>query len=372
MIYLDYAATTPCAPEVVEAMLPFFTDSFANASSIDHMMGSTARKAVDDARTTIASLVGAKEEDLVFTSGSTEANNLVLWGTGRRLVLSAVEHPSVLEAVKREPQSALVLPVTEVGRVRPEQLAAALGNNEPSLVSVMHTNNETGARNDLDALATVAHEHNALFHSDLTQGLLEPFSFRASPVDAASISAHKIYGPKGVGALIAKPALRKELRALTFGGGHERGFRSGTLNVTGIVGFGMAAKLLSARRNDIVRRITEARAAFLSALQNQFRGAVTVNGDSTAESHILSVRLHGINNRALLTLTAQELCFALGSACATNKNQPSHVLRALGLDDRACNQTIRVSFGLNSAPAEMVRAATLMAEAANSLLNMVA
>lgn len=374
MIYLDYAATTPCAPEVVEAMLPFFTEQFANASSVDHAMGATARRAVEEARGHVAALVGAKEEDVIFTSGSTEANNLVL-ATSRFVVTSAVEHPSVLEpTVAHETGSFAVLPVTHDGTVAIQALSEALQQNPRALVSIMHTNNETGAQNDVLSLTEVTAEHGGLFHTDITQGLIHAnITLRQSAVHGLSLSAHKIYGPKGVGALICKPVLRRELRGRQLGGGHERGLRSGTLNVPGIVGLGTAARIMCSNRHAIQSHIRELRSHFLSTLESRFSGRISINGaDAESCSHIISIRLHGVNNRALLRGAGQNVSFALGSACATNKNEPSHVLRAMGLEETACNETIRISFGSPTTAEDAIHAATAISDSANRLLEMVA
>lgn len=373
MIYLDYAATTPCDPEVLDAMLPFFTSRFANASSIDHAMGAEARRAVEEARGYVAELVGAKEEDVIFTSGSTEANNLVL-SVDRPIVTSAVEHPSVLEPTISSQRAVRILPVTTEGIVSETALEDALRDVGlgPSIVSIMHTNNETGAQNDVMSIAAHAAEHNALFHTDLTQGVVSAgFSLRKSAVDAVSISAHKIYGPKGVGALICKSSIRKELRPIALGGAHERGFRSGTINVPGVVGFGAAARLVVRSRGKIQNSIAMARTEFLNNIAERFTGAHTVHAGA-CPNHVVSMRLHAVNNRALLRSLAQKVCFALGSACATNKNEPSHVLRAMGLSEDACNETIRISFGMPTTVLQAREAATAIGECANRLLEMVA
>ncbi|HEX5275179.1 MAG TPA: cysteine desulfurase family protein [Candidatus Rubrimentiphilum sp.] len=374
MIYLDYAATTPCCPEVVEAMLPFFANKFANASSIDHSMGAEARNAVEDARSCVAELVGAKTEDVIFTSGSTEANNLVLSGTNRFVITSATEHPSVLDYVmKCRQDTSSVLAVSNQGKVDEACLRTQLEHCDAALVSIMHTNNETGAMNDLDHLFEAAKDNNALFHSDMSQAFLAaPIDFRKSKYDGISVSAHKLYGPKGVGALICNSRLRNEITPLSFGGGHERGLRSGTLNVPGIVGFGVAAALLKRRFFEINQHVTEMRKTFVGDLLRRFSGAVTINGGDSASPHVLSVTLQGVNNRALLRLASRELCFSLGSACATNKNEPSYVLRALGLSDQQCNETIRISFGAMTTLDDVMTASKLIASSANGLLEMVA
>ncbi len=376
MIYLDYASTTPCDKGVIGAMLPYFSEEFGNASSVDHVMGARARTAVEQARTHVASLVEANPEDVIFTSGSTEANNLVL-RTKRPVVTSSIEHPSVLDTIRsRYPQSrSTLLPVDDNGLITEQVLRAALEDiREPALVSIMFVNNETGARQNMAQLAQIARSHNALFHSDATQGYAsDTLGMASAGIEAVSISAHKIYGPKGVGALVCRSSLRRELSALLHGGGHERGLRSGTLNVPGLVGLGEAARLAKARVNKQVANVQMLRYRFIETLRQQFSGSIVVNGlDATTAAHICSVRLVGVNNRALLKSTSRDLCFSLGSACATTKNEPSHVLVALGQSKREANETIRVSFGAGLIDRDVDAAAHLIAAAANQLLQLVA
>jgi len=369
VIYLDYAATTPCSAEVVEAMLPYFSDAFANASSIDHLPGARARKAVDEARERVAALVGAAPEDVIFTSGSTEANNLAL-SVSSAVLTTTIEHPSIREPFARRKNPAdRLLPVDENGRISIGDLDKILRDRPDSLVSIIATNNETGTEQDVQAIAAVCKRYNVLFHTDATQAVgTRSLNLGRDGIDACSLSAHKIYGPKGIGALIVRSRLRRRLSPFSYGGGHERGLRSGTLNVPGIVGFGVAAALTATQHNERRRRLDVLRIKFLDALRSiiQDRVVPTVLLEN-ASPHVLSLRLRGINNRALLRAASREVAFSLGSACATNKNEPSGILLALGLDKSQVNETIRCSFSANQTEAEVQAAAGVIAGAAQGL-----
>lgn len=368
MIYLDNAATTPCAESVLQAMLPFFRESYGNASSIDHVLGSKARDAVERARTQVADLLGAKPEEVVFTSGSTEANNLAL-SVALPVSTTQVEHPSVLDSLKaRNRDDDMFLATDEDGVVAFESLTSAL-RSARRLISVIATNNETGVEQDLDLLAKTVNEAGSLLHIDATQAVgTSTIDFRNRQIAACSISAHKIYGPKGVGALVVSGVMRRNLTPMIRGGGHERGMRSGTLNVPGIVGFGAAA--------EIAMRERRARRAKLQVLSDLFYTTITkrTNGlvaktvcDAQTSPHILSLRLRGINSRALLRAVRDDVAFSLGSACATNKSEPSHVLTALGRDKPSISETIRCSFSAYQTEDDVLFAAIRIADAAISL-----
>lgn len=370
MIYLDHAATTACAPEVVDAMIPFFRDYFANAASVDHVPGNAMRRAVDDARESVAALVGAKPEDVIFTSGSTEANNLALSVDGPVLT-TPVEHPSVLDpfAARLRDDDAL-LAVDAAGRVELVGLRESLAARADALVSIIATNNETGTEQDVESLDALIHESRGMLHLDATQAIgTHTFDMRRTrAVTGISISAHKIHGPKGVGALIATAPLRRRMSPILRGGGHERGFRSGTLNVPGIVGFAVAARLLAAQREGRLERLGALRKCFLDVLKDALGDIVTETIQGAAVSpHVLSVRLHGTNGRALLRAVRDDVAFSLGSACATNKSEPSHVLVALGLDRRAIAETFRISFAWDQSLDDVQHAAAIISEAARTL-----
>jgi cysteine desulfurase len=370
MIYLDHAATTACSAEVVDAMVPYLREQFANASSIDHLPGVMARRAVDEAREAVALLVGARAEDVIFTSGSTEANNLAMT-VACPVLTTQIEHPSILDSfTARNMKTDRFIPVDEHGVVKTELLEEQLAKlDDRSLVSIIATNNETGTEQDIERLLALASDRGALLHVDATQAVgTRQFGARREGLAALSISAHKIHGPKGVGALIAMPAMRAQLKPVLRGGGHERGLRSGTLNVPGIVGFGVAARIIRASWLTRRERLAELRQQFLDKLRRLSGDAVreTIPG-TLASPHILSVRMLGTNSRALLGAVREDVAFSLGSACATNKAEPSHVLVALGLDKRAVAETFRISFSPDQSVEQIEAAATILASAAATL-----
>lgn len=370
MIYLDHAATTACAAEVVDAMLPYFREHFANGSSTDHLPGVTARRAIDEARDAVALMVGARAEDVIFTSGSTEANNLVM-SVACAVLTTQVEHPSVLDSFgARNLEVDSFVPVDEHGIVKIELLEAQLARIDGcSLVSIIATNNETGAEQDIESLQALATKRGALLHLDATQAVgTRQFSARRDGLAALSISAHKIHGPKGVGALVAMPAMRAKLKPVFRGGGHERGFRPGTLNVPGIVGFGVAARIIRANWSQRRQTLTALRQHFIKTLQRSCGDALYETVPcALASPHILSIRLRKTNARALLGAVREGVAFSLGSACATNKAEPSHVLVALGLDKRSVAETFRISFSPDQTMEEVGAAAMLLANAAQAL-----
>jgi cysteine desulfurase len=369
MIYLDYAATTPCLPEVVDAMLPFMRTSFGNAASVDHSFGSAAKAAVDLAREEIARLVGGRPEDVVFTSGATEANNLVL-NNGLQLITGTIEHPSVRDAAvaRSDYEHVQWIPTDNDGIYSCESLESAFSVvSGQALVSLMSVNNEIGAIQPTVALGLLTRNAGHFFHTDATQGAAY-LDLSLGALDAASISAHKLHGPKGVGALVCTSGLRRKLKPLFHGGGHERGLRSGTLNVPGIVGFGKAATLALKHRASRIEGIASVKESFLRTLRAGYREKVVVNAEKCASPHICSVTLVGTSGRALLNACRAEICFSLGSACATNKSEPSYVLTAIKLDEERANQTIRCSFSFDVAEEQAVAAARCISERANALL----
>ena len=347
-------------------MLPYFRERFANASSIDHVLGFEAREAVEAARAKVAELVGAQPEDVIFTSGSTEANNLAL-SVAIPVLTTAVEHPSVLDviAARQNPKDSYVR-IDAEGVVDEQALEAALDDRR--LVSIIATNNETGVEQDLDLLSRLVSESPSLFHIDATQAVgTVAINFRKRGVASCSVSAHKIQGPKGIGALVVSNEMRRELRPFIRGGGHERGLRSGTLNVPAIVGFGVAAERVTRRRDEYRRQLAKLSQRFLRELLKDFGLARATVQHASTSPHILSLRLEGTNARALLRAVRDKVAFSLGSACATNKSEPSHVLMALGVEKKAISETIRCSFSSEQTLDEVERAATIIAGAANAL-----
>jgi cysteine desulfurase len=380
-VYLDNQATTPCDPRVLRAMLPFFTEQFGNPHSVEHGMGRQAEAAVERARAQLAALIGAEPRELVFTSGATESNNIAIKGAARhaaavgdprrRVVTVATEHKCVLESVadlRAEGFDAVVLPVRSDGLLDPALLARAL-ETPTLLVSVMAVNNEIGVVQDLAALAAMAKRAGALFHTDAAQGVGKvPLDVAAMGIDLMSISGHKIYGPKGVGALYVRRRPRVRLAPLFSGGGQERGLRSGTLPTPLIVGLGEAARLAQAEMVEEAPALAALRDRLLARLQAMVPG-LTVNGARSA-------RLPGNLNitfpaasAADLMAAVPDLCVSTGSACSSADVEPSYVLRALGVPDAAAARTLRIGIGRFTSAADIDFAATALAEAHAKLAN---
>lgn len=352
MIYLDYNATTPVDPVVLDQMLPWMSDRFWNASS-SHLGGQEAAEAVDRARGQVADLIGARPAEIVWTSGATEANNLALKGVvelapegRRRVVVSATEHKAVLDVVEwlgAMAVPATVVPVRPDGSVDADCLATELGRNDVAIVSVMAANNETGVLADLQELSALVHEHGARLHSDATQlvGKL-PFDVGEAGVDMASLSAHKMYGPKGVGALYV--SRRVDLAPIIHGGGHERGRRSGTVNVPGAVGLGAAAERAKNVSEQEAPRQRALRDRLVAELGDRLGG---VSETTTLEARLpntASLRFRGVDADALLA-NVPSLAISTGSACTSSVPAPSHVLTAMGLTHDAALECVRVSVG---------------------------
>jgi cysteine desulfurase len=361
LIYLDHAATTPVAPEVREAMAPFLGPEWGNPAAV-YSLGRTAEKAVEAARGEVASLIGAGEEEIVFTSGGTESDNWTLQaavrGRKRHLVVSAVEHHAVLATCEALEGMDLGVEVTRLGvdrygRTSPDALREALGD-ETALVSIMHANNEIGTVNPIAELAAVAHQRGALFHTDAVQSAGKiPVDVAALGVDFLSISAHKMYGPKGVGALYRRRGA--ELGPLLHGGGQEGGLRSGTVNVAGVVGFGRAAALAEAalpadpaRQRALLQRLW-------SGLREALPGAIRHGHPEACLPNILNISIRGMESETMLMyLDARHgICASSASACSTGTLGPSHVLLAIGADEEEATATLRFSLGRATTAAEI-------------------
>ena len=349
-IYLDYNATTPVDPRVVEAMLPHLTEGFGNAASIDHFYGHEAQQAVERAREQVAALIGAEASEIVFTSGATEADNIAVLGAAGRageeceIVVSAIEHPAVLEAARQLGDRVKLIPVSGEGIVDPAEVRSRL-TPKTALVSVMAANNETGAVQPVDEIGAVCAEAEVPFHTDAAQALRHlALDVERSDISLLSMSSHKMYGPKGVGALfVRKRRRRMKLAPLHFGGGQERGLRPGTANVPGIVGFGLAAELARRERTTDARRELSLKQQLIAGLE---KAGVELNVPTEVSlPQTLSARFGGIGARALMHATRDQLAFSSGSACATTKIEPSHALLAQGLSNEAVGESIRLSFG---------------------------
>ncbi|WP_428536769.1 cysteine desulfurase family protein [Rhodopila sp.] len=374
-VYLDNQATTRCDPRVLQAMLPFFSEHYGNPHSVEHAMGQTAEAAVETARGELAALLGAEPREIIFTSGATEANNLAIKGAARfaaamddkrrRVITLATEHKCVLEAVAdlaAEGFDPVVLPVRPDGLLDPETLRQALAT-PTLLVSVMAVNNETGVIQDIAALAPIIKQAGALLHSDLAQAVGKiRLDVTGWKLDLASISGHKIYGPKGVGALYVRRRPRVRLAPLFSGGGQERGLRSGTLPTPLIVGLGEAARLANAEMAQDADRIGRLRADLLDRLRRCIPG-LRVNGNDHA-------RIAGNLNLTFPQATAADLmaalpqlCVSTGSACSSAAIEPSYVLRALGLSDQQAQRSLRIGIGRFTSAAEIDYAAAALSAA---------
>lgn len=378
-IYLDYAATTPVDPRVAEKMMACLTldGNFANPASRSHLYGWKAEEAVEMARRQVADLVGADPRELVWTSGATESDNLAIKGVahalaeqGRHIITSKIEHKAVLDSchqLEREGFEVTYLQPGAEGIISPEQLEAAL-RDDTVLVSLMHVNNELGTVNDIAALGAVAHAHKVLFHVDAAQSTGKlPIDLKALPVDFMSFSAHKTYGPKGIGALFVRRGLPLRLEAQIHGGGHERGMRSGTLATHQIVGMGEAFALAGSLMLAEVQRISALRDALMAGLAEL--DGVTLNGSADARvPHNLNLAFAGVDGELLL-LALKDLALSSGSACTSAAVEPSYVLRAIGLSDELAHSSIRLSLGRFSSEQDVARAAEVICLVVNRLRN---
>lgn len=374
-IYFDHAATTPLDKEIFEKMLPYFCDTYGNADS-PHALGRKAMAAVDGARDTIAALLHAKNNEIYFTSGGTEADNWAMFGgayAGRekgktRIVLSAIEHHAVLSAAERlekEGFDVAYMPVNDRGRVEVKTLEEYI-TPDTALVALMAANNETGVVQPIEESCEIAHKNGALFFTDAVQAApYTPIDVRTLNADMLSFSAHKFYGPKGVGVLYIKNGTR--ICKFVGGGEQERGMRGGTLNVPAIVGMAAAYEKCvreSAQNNDKIRKLAELFLDKISTLNG-----VSVNGarESSLPS-VLNVRFAGVENTAFLySMDLQGICVAAGSACASASVKPSHVLTAMGLSKAQAKESVRFSFGKNNTEEEIDAAANATVEIVNRL-----
>jgi cysteine desulfurase len=373
-IYLDYNATTPIAPEVREAMLPFLGEQFGNPSSA-HAYGRPAAEAIRAARVEVAALIGAAPEEIVFTGCATEANNLALFGTAaaaiaqrRHLIVSAIEHPAVL-APARELESRgwslTVLPVDAEGRVDADDVAKAL-RPDTALVSVMHANNEIGSLQDIAAIARLAHECGALMHTDAAQSAGKVvLDVDALGVDLLTLAGHKFYAPKGVGALYVRRGLA--LRPALYGAGQEHGLRPGTENVAGIVALGAAARLARTRLPEATARLQSLR----DRLHQRLRAAIAdvlLNGHPTERlPNTLNLSFPKTSGRALLEAASERVAASVGSACHSAEDAVSGVLAAIGADASRAAGAVRLSVGYFTSENEIDIAAEALIGAWRSL-----
>lgn len=380
-IYMDYHATTPMDPRVLETMTPYFLEHFGNAASRTHRFGWEAEAAVEDSREVLAKLIGAESgKEIVFTSGATEGNNLAIKGVAefygeskKHIITTVIEHKAVLDSCKRlekEGFAVTYLPVDTTGRVDPEAVRAAI-TDQTILVSVMLANNEVGTVQPIAEIGKITREKGVLFHVDAVQGVGKvPFDVEKTNVDLACITAHKMYGPKGIGALyVRRKKPRVRLVAQMDGGGHERGNRSGTLNVPGIVGFARAAEILM--------QDGEAENLRIRTLRDRLHQKILAGLDEVKLNGHPEHRLPGNLNLSFsfvegegLMMAIKDVAVSSGSACTSASLEPSYVLRSMGLDEETAHSSIRFGLGRFTTEDEVDYVAALMIEKVKRLREM--
>ncbi|MFC1610586.1 cysteine desulfurase family protein [Myxococcota bacterium] len=376
-IYMDHQATTPVDPRVVERMLPFFSEHFGNPASRSHVFGWKAEAAVEAAREQVAALMGGTAREVVFTSGATESDNLALFGVaeayarvGDHIITQATEHKAVLDPCKvleTKGKKVTILPVTEHGRVDPDHVREAMTEGT-ILVSIMLANNEIGTIQPIEEIGKICRARGVLLHCDAAQGLGGiPFDVDQMRVDLASVSSHKMYGPKGIGALfIRRKSPRARVAPIIYGGGHERGLRSGTLNVPAIVGFGEAARILSREGQSEASQIRALRDHLLQEIVGQLDG-VHVNGHPDLRlPGCLSLSFESIEGEALM-MSIKDVAISSGSACTSATLEASHVLKACGRGEDLARGTVRFGLGRPNTPEQVEQVAHKVVEGVRKL-----
>ena len=354
-IYLDYNATTPVDPRVLEAMLPYFQSEFGNAASRSHSFGWRAEEAVENARAQVAAAIGASGKDIVWTSGATESNNIAIKGIaamyrdkGNHIITQPTEHKAVLDPchyLEQHGHQVTFLPLDKFGMVNPEDVRKAI-TDQTILVSIMHGNNEIGTIQPIQEIGAICKERGVLFHVDACQTFAKlPIDVEEMGIDLLSASGHKIYGPKGVGALYVRrknPRVRCE--PVLHGGGHERGMRSGTLNVPGIVGMGKAAELCVQHQAGEIERVTALRTRMIDGLFNRL-GDIYLNGHPTRRiPNNINISFLYVEGESMM-MGINDIAVSSGSACTSASLEPSYVLKALGVGDDLAHSSIRFSLG---------------------------
>ncbi|NLW91550.1 MAG: cysteine desulfurase NifS [Syntrophomonadaceae bacterium] len=361
-IYLDHSATTPIDPEVAELMKTFSLECYGNPSSV-HYFGRLSRKAIEEARKQIAVLIGADQKEIIFTSGGTEADNLAIQGAakakarkGRHLITSSIEHHAVLDTFKylaKNGYELTILPVDAEGLVSADDVAGAV-RKDTILISIMHANNEVGSVQPISEIGKIAHDNGSLFHVDAVQSLGKlPIDVEKMNIDLLSVSSHKIYGPKGVGALYVRTGVR--LAPTAFGGSQERKMRPGTENTPGIIGFGKACELSGQRMNEENRRLIRLRDKLINGLQSSISD-IKLNGP-TGDKRLpnnVNVSIPFVPGETLLlNLDMVGIAASAGSACTSGSTDPSHVLLAMGIDPEIAHGSLRFSLGLQNTEEEI-------------------
>ncbi|CBA06508.1 TPA: IscS subfamily cysteine desulfurase [Neisseria meningitidis] len=367
-VYLDYAATTPVDKRVAEKMIPYLTETFGNPASNSHAFGWEAEEAVEKARADIAALINADPKEIVFTSGATESDNLAIKGAanfyktkGKHLITVKTEHKAVLDTMReleRQGFEVTYLGVQENGLIDLEELKAAI-RDDTILISVMWANNEIGVVQDIPAIGEICRERKIVFHVDAAQACGKvPVDVEAAKIDLLSMSAHKVYGPKGIGALYVRRKPRVRLEAQMHGGGHERGFRSGTLPTHQIVGMGEAFRIAKEELEQDMAHYRKLRDIFLKGIEGIEE--VYVNGDLEHRApNNLNVSFNFVEGESLI-MAVKELAVSSGSACTSASLEPSYVLRALGRNDELAHSSLRITFGRMTTEEEVQFAAELI------------
>ncbi|QQS10395.1 MAG: IscS subfamily cysteine desulfurase [Phycisphaerales bacterium] len=377
-IYMDHAATTPCDPRVVEAMLPYFTKVFGNPGSRNHRFGWEAEAAVDNAREQVAALIGANDKEIIFTSGATESNNLAIKGAAYmyeragagsskrgHIITSIIEHKAVLDPAKRllkEGFDVTFLEPPADGIITAAMVKEAM-REDTILVSLMWANNEIGTISEIREIGALCHEREIVFHTDATQWVGKmPTDVEKDNVDLMSFSGHKIYGPKGVGGLyVRRRRPRIRLQSLVDGGGQERGFRSGTLNVTGIVGLGKAAEIAKAEMHADGERLFKLRTKIEAELTKRL-DSCAVNGHKDKRlPHLTNISFGFVEGESLM-MAVKEIACSSGSACTSASLEPSYVLKGLGVGDELAHSSLRLSLGKGTTAEEVDYAIEKIAE----------
>lgn len=375
-IYLDYNATTPIDPEVIAEMLPYFTENFGNPSSA-YLPGKVNKLAVENARKQVANLIKAKAEEIYFTGSATESNNLALRGIalanadkGKHIITSAVEHPAIIEVCKylaSQGWDITYLPVDRFGAVNPEDVKNAT-RKDTVLITVMHANNEVGTIQPIEKIGEIAHENHLLFHTDAAQSLGKiVVDVQQLGVDLLSIAGHKIYAPKGIGALYIKQGTKIE--NILYGAGQERGIRPGTENVPYIVGLGKACELAKQHLSSNNLHLSSLRNKLLQGLQEKSGATVNVNADlSNCLPNTLSIAFEKVEAHTLASLIGNDVYISTGSACHANSIEISSVLKAMNTDQMTAASTVRISVGKPTSDEEINKAIEIISKAVKQLI----
>jgi len=384
-IYLDHHATTPVDEEVVEEMKPYFTEHYGNPASEDHIYGANAKKAVNQARERISDIVNCREEEIIFTSGATESDNLAIKGAaeyaadhdrGQHIITSETEHDAVIEVcedLENKGFDVTYLPVDEQGQVKPEDIKDAV-REDTVLISIMAANNEIGTTTPLEEIGDIAKNNGVFFHTDAVQALgYLDLDVEEMGIDLMSISGHKIYGPKGIGALYVRRRNPKvKLNPLIHGGGHERGWRSGTLNVPSIVGFGKAVQLADRNMEERTQHVDELTSYMWDRLNEELDDIVLNGHPENRIPNNLNISFTGVENKALVKNLQPDIAVSAGSACTTGtgKVEASHVLQAITDEEDRWHNAIRFGVGKDNTKEEIEYATEELIKIVNRLRNL--